>query len=98
MSSTQPCVKEDIFKGFTSLASPLRIVISTIALGMGVDTPDVRHIIHFGPMHNLVDYIQGVGREASLHSTLRSPFEVLQPQPRQKTSDSILSRHREAVR
>ena len=62
MSSTQACVKEDILHGFTSLASPLRIVICTIAFGMGVDTPNVRHIIHFGPTHSLVDYIEGVGR------------------------------------
>lgn len=62
MRSTQACVKEDILHGFTSLASPLRIVICTIAFGMGVDTPNVRHIIGFGPTHSLMDYIQGVGR------------------------------------
>ncbi len=62
MSSTQPRVKEEIPCCFTSPTSPLQIFICTIAFGIGVDTPDVRHIVHFGPPYNLVDYIPGVGR------------------------------------
>lgn len=62
MSSTHPSVKEEILQCFTSASAPLRIVICTIAFGMGVNPPDVRRIIHFGPPHSIVDYIQGIGR------------------------------------
>ena len=62
MSSTHPSVKEEILQYFTSASAPLRIVLCTIAFGMGVNSPDVRRIIHFGPPHSIVDYIQGIGR------------------------------------
>ena len=62
MSSSHPTVKEEILQCFTSASAPLRIVICTIAFGMGVNPPDVRRIIHFGPPHSIVDYIQGIGR------------------------------------
>ena len=61
MSSTHPSVKEEILQYFTSASAPLRIVLCTIAFGMGVISPDVRRIIHFGPPHSIVDYIQGIG-------------------------------------
>ena len=61
MSSSHPTVKEEILQCFTSASAPLRIVICTIAFGMGVNPPDVKRIIHFGPPHSIVDYIQGIG-------------------------------------
>ena len=42
--------------------SQLRIVIATIAFGMGIDCPDVHHIIHFGPPDDVEAYIQETGR------------------------------------
>ena len=60
MSSTHPSVKEEILQCFTSASAPLRIIICTIAFGMGVSPPDVRHIIHFGPPHSIVNHIQSI--------------------------------------
>ena len=40
----------------------LRVVIGTIAFGMGLDCPDVRHIIHWGPSADIESYIQETGR------------------------------------
>jgi superfamily II DNA helicase RecQ len=37
---------------------------------MGVDTPTVHRIVHLGSPHNLVDYIQGVGRSGRDGQTL----------------------------
>ena len=60
--STHPSVKEVILKCFISSSVPIRIVICSIAFGMGVNPPDMRRIIHFGSQHSVVDYIQGIGR------------------------------------
>ena len=54
-------VKEDILKSFTH-TSPLRIVCATVAFGMGVDCPDVEHIIHLGAPNDTESYIQETGR------------------------------------
>ena len=48
MSCTEDYVKEEIIKAFTK-DSNLRIVIATVAFGMGVDFHDVQRIIHFLP-------------------------------------------------
>lgn len=34
----------------------------TIAFGMGVDIPDIRHVIHYGPATDINDYFQESGR------------------------------------
>ena len=47
-SYTESCVKEKIIKVFTSDLSPLRVVITTTAFGIGIDVSKVRTIIYFG--------------------------------------------------
>ena len=42
--------------------SPLRCVLATSAFGLGVQIKDVRHVIHWGPPTDLLDYWQQVGR------------------------------------
>ena len=39
-----------------------RVVIATVAFGMGIDCPDVHHIIHMGAPEDLEVYIQEAGR------------------------------------
>lgn len=62
-------VKNRIVKNFTK-PSPLRVVISTVAFGMGIDTPDVRLVIHLGAPSDVESYVQQVGRAGrdGLHS------------------------------
>ena len=58
---THQTVKDKILKLFTSPSS-LRIVIATIAFGMGVDCPDVRQIVHWGVPEDTETYVQETGR------------------------------------
>lgn len=72
-SATHPAVKDEILHAFTT-PSPLRVVVATIAFGMGVDTPDIRHIVHWGPPEDVEQYVQGTGRGgrdgSTAHATL----------------------------
>ena len=61
LSCTESCVKEEILAGITQ-QSVLRIVICTIAFGMGIDCPDIRQIIHVGCSSDVEMYVQETGR------------------------------------
>ena len=59
---THTSVKDAIVAAFTDGSSPLRIVIATIALGMGLNCPDIRMAIHWGPPDSIETYLQETGR------------------------------------
>ena len=61
-SCTKTNVKANILKSFCCIGSHLRIVIATIAFSMGLDIPDLRQVIHWGPSDDLENYIQETGR------------------------------------
>jgi ATP-dependent DNA helicase RecQ len=44
------------------LTGGVPFLVSTSALGMGVNKPDIRWVIHVQPPFNPLDYIQGIGR------------------------------------
>lgn len=58
---THETVKNKIITQFTK-PSPLRVVIATIAFGMGINCPDVRHVIHWGVPADAEMYVQESGR------------------------------------
>jgi superfamily II DNA helicase RecQ len=41
--------KTSVIEEFAKVDSTIRIIFATEALGMGVDIPDVRRVIHIGP-------------------------------------------------
>jgi ATP-dependent DNA helicase RecQ len=44
------------------MSNKTRVVIATIAFGMGIDKSDIRFIVHFHPSRSLAAYYQEVGR------------------------------------
>lgn len=55
-------MKERIIKSFCSARSKLRVIIATTAFGMGIDCPDIRRVIHWGPPSEVDHYVQEAGR------------------------------------
>ena len=53
-------VKDEIRKAWQS--GDGRVVVATNAFGLGIDQPDVRVVVHVGPIHQLQRYGQESGR------------------------------------
>ncbi len=59
---TLPAVKNSIIQQFTDPNSCLRVVVATIAFGMGLDCPNVRRVVHWGVPEDIESYLQETGR------------------------------------
>ena len=60
--STDCEIKYFVASSLAALDSVCRIVFATVALGMGLDFPDVRYIINYGPPNTIDQYSQQCGR------------------------------------
>ena len=56
-------VKEHVLLEIGKEDSCLRILICTIAFGMGIDCKGVHCVIHFGPSKTIKSYLQECGRD-----------------------------------
>lgn len=59
---THDDVKNSIIQSFPNQSSHLRIIIASIAFGMGLDCPNIRRIIHWAPPNDVESYLQETGR------------------------------------
>jgi ATP-dependent DNA helicase RecQ len=55
-----PGIRRKVLEGF--LADRVSVIVATTAFGMGIDKPDVRRVLHWGPARTLEGYYQEAGR------------------------------------
>ena len=55
-------MKEKILKQLCSGEGVIRVAFATVAIGMGVDIPDNRQVIHVGPSSSVKACVQETGR------------------------------------
>ena len=55
-----PAVRADVHHRF--VRHEIGVVVATVAFGMGIDKPDVRLVIHWGPAKTIDSYYQQAGR------------------------------------
>ena len=55
-------VKRHILENMRNSEEHIRVLVSTIAFGMGVNCKNVRRIVHFGPSKTVEAYVQECGR------------------------------------
>ena len=61
-AGTPSSVKEHVTQLMSEDCGHLRILIATVAFGMGINCKEVRRTIHFGPSKNIEQYVQESGR------------------------------------
>ena len=61
-SCTPEANKKYILESFQQEHGTVRLLIATIAFGMGVNSKWVKRIIHYGPSKNVEAYVQETGR------------------------------------
>lgn len=57
---TTPAVK-DVLESFCNREGVLRVVVATVAFEMGLDCPNARCVIHWGPSNDIEQYVQETG-------------------------------------
>ena len=61
-STTWKKYKDRVTSSFNHDSGNSRILLASSALGMGVNFPNIRYAIHFGPARSVIDHIQQSGR------------------------------------
>ena len=84
-------VKDEIRKAWESADG--RVVVATNAFGLGIDRPDVRVVVHIGPIYQMRNYSQESGRAG--RDGKRSEAIILMPIGRQ---EALQKAHEQAQR
>ncbi len=77
-SSTPEEIQEKVLSSLGVIDGLVRIVFATNALGMGINVPDIKRVIHYGIPRDTEDYLQEVGRGGRDKQTFHA-FMFYQP-------------------
>ena len=93
-AGTADSIKKNVLESLNQPDGVVRVVIATIALGMGVDLKDTNLVIHYGAPRSIEDYFQESGR-GGRRGTFAKSIVYWKPRdcPLHKIEESI--RHRE---
>ena len=84
---THPSVKDSIIASISNAESVLRILICTVAFGMGINTQGVRQVLHWGPSSDVESLDVGVEMDYDVMQ-----FCII------KTQNSLLRLHHHSCR
>ena len=60
-SCTHEETQDSILKSFMDPIGTLHVVVATIAFGLGLDCPNIRKVVQWGPPNNVEAYMQETG-------------------------------------
>ena len=92
-SVTQKEVQERIVKSFSCATASIRIVISTIAFGMGIDCAAVTQVIHWRPSADMESYMQECGRAGRNGQSSSAIIYVNKSDLRNKTTSEEMKKY-----
>lgn len=61
-SKTPPQIQEKVLASLTDIDGLIRCVFATNALGLGVNFPNIRRVVHYGIPRDMEEYVQEIGR------------------------------------
>jgi len=74
------------------LTGSTQVICATVAFGMGIDKPDTRRVIHFGPPKTVEEYYQQIGRAGRDNRTAECTMYVNEADFDKYKSDFYLGR------
>ena len=61
-SATQQKYKDKLLESFKEANGSIRVTVATMALSMGVNFPNIRYVVMWGPQRSILDFHQQSGR------------------------------------
>lgn len=69
-SKTPDRIKKHIQEEFKKSDGNIRVVVGTSAVGMGIDIPEIRLVVHYAPPADIESFVQGIGRAGKKSDSL----------------------------